>query len=77
MTYDSDEPQPGFPRIDKDKLLEPQYSIHQIRKIVGKTIDWVEYGARESHRDVHQSEPIILYFTDGSQLYRIECHQPC
>jgi hypothetical protein len=32
----------------------------------GKTIEKVEYGTREDIKEVHGSEAIIIYFTDGS-----------
>jgi hypothetical protein len=36
--------------------------------IVGKTVAKVEYGFRSKHDEVHQSEAMILHFTDGSIL---------
>ena len=47
---------------------EANYSICQIGDAVGKTIKNVEYGLRSSHEGVHESEAILLYFTDGSVL---------
>ncbi len=61
------------------KLVQPsegQYSISQLsgmtvleaRHMVGKTISNVEFGFRENMKNVHQSELIIIHFTDGSIL---------
>ena len=51
-----------------DQPAEPNYSICRIEDIKGKTVDRVEYGSRAEIEGVHQSEAIILYFTDGSIL---------
>ena len=34
--------------------------------MVGKTVERIEYGFRENPEDVHASEALIIYFTDGS-----------
>jgi len=47
---------------------EPHCSINQIRDAVGKTIDRVEYGLRPEKEQCHQSEVIVIHFTDGSIL---------
>jgi len=47
---------------------EAHYSINQIRSIIGKTVERVEYGFCQSIKGVHQGEAIILHFTDGSIL---------
>ncbi len=47
---------------------EGHYSICQISKTVGKTIERVEFGSRETNPKVHESEVIIFHFTDGSIL---------
>ena len=44
----------------------PNYSIVQASRMKGKTIKKVEYGTREHIKEVHGSEAIIIYFTDGS-----------
>ncbi len=56
----------ALPKITRQ--AEKRYSICQIDAIVGKTVDHVEYGFREDIDDVHQSEAMILHFTDGSTL---------
>ena len=57
-----------LPKIDEKRPLEGHYSIHQIQSIKGKTVEHVEIGFRQPHEGVHQSEVIILHFTDGSIL---------
>ena len=56
----------GLPKITKPP--EPHYSIGQLPQIIGKTVERVEYGFREDHQGLHQSEAMILHFTDGSSL---------
>jgi hypothetical protein len=55
-----------LPRIDRPP--EAHYSIAQLPQIVGKTVERVEYGFCEHIEGAHQSEGMILYFTDGSIL---------
>jgi hypothetical protein len=55
-----------LPRIDRPP--EPHYSITQLPAIKGKTVERVEFGIREPIEGVHQSEAMILHFTDGSSL---------
>ncbi|HEV2499816.1 MAG TPA: hypothetical protein VGY31_09585 [Terriglobia bacterium] len=45
---------------------QPHYSIVQASHMKGKTIQKVEIGTREDIKEVHGSEAIIVYFTDGS-----------
>jgi hypothetical protein len=56
----------SLPRIDQPP--EPHYSITQLPTIKGKTVERVEFGFRQPIEGVHQSEAIILHFTDGSSL---------
>jgi hypothetical protein len=44
------------------------FSICELPRIVGKTVARVEYGFHRRHPRVHQSEAMILHFTDGSTL---------
>jgi hypothetical protein len=44
----------------------PHGLILQVSRMKGKTIEKVEYGTREDIKQVHGSEAIIIYFTDGS-----------
>ena len=45
---------------------ESHYAISRLPVVVGKTIERVEFGFRREAEGAHQSEAIILYFTDGS-----------
>ena len=47
---------------------EANYSIATLPRIVGKTVARVECGFRRGHPELHQSEAMILHFTDGSSL---------
>lgn len=53
-------------RIEAD--AEPHYSINHVSRMIGKTIDKVEYGSRHHIDGVHQSEAVIFHFTDGSMM---------
>ncbi len=55
-----------LPHIDRPPA--PHYSITRLPMIQGKTVARVEFGFREPIEGVHQSEAIILHFTDGSSL---------
>lgn len=55
-----------LPHIDRPP--EPHYSIAQLPAIQGKTVAQVEFGFREPIDGLHQSEAMILHFTDGSSL---------
>ncbi len=37
-------------------------------KMEGKTVKRVKFGIREHHRELHQSDVLLLEFTDGSIL---------
>ncbi len=53
-----------LPRIGRP--VEPRYPINEATAMVGKTVAKVECGFRHEIDGVHQSEMLILYFTDGS-----------
>ena len=53
-----------LPRIARGP--EPNYSINGASRMVGKTVAKVEFGFRHDIKGVHQSELILMYFTDGS-----------
>ena len=57
-----------LPRIDKNKTIEPHYSICGATRMEGKTIEKVWFGMREDIEGVHQSEVLYLRFTDGEVL---------
>jgi hypothetical protein len=63
----------AFERHEAKKLLprivhppQPNYSIVQASGMKGKTIEKVAVGTRDDIKEVHGSEAIIIYFTDGS-----------
>jgi hypothetical protein len=58
----------ALPKIDDTRKPQPNYSICQLPQIVGKAIQKVEFGFHKSTPKVHQSEAMILHFTDGSML---------
>jgi hypothetical protein len=46
----------------------PEFKLDDLRQAEGKTIRSVEFGEVASRPDVHESEAIVLHFTDGSSL---------
>jgi hypothetical protein len=55
-----------LPTIDRPP--ETHYSIVKASRMVGKAVERVEFGIREGLQGVHQSEALIIYFTDGSMM---------
>lgn len=62
-------------RIEAKKMLprivkgpEPNFSICQAKNMINKQIANVEFGSREYIEHVHESEVLIITFTDGSIL---------
>lgn len=45
---------------------EAHYSIVGASQMAGKTVEKVEFGFRKDIENVHESEALIIYFTDGS-----------
>ena len=54
----------GLPQIVKNP--EPNYSINKALQIIGKTVERVDVGIRHEIERVHQSEVIVVHFTDGA-----------
>lgn len=46
----------------------PEHKLAQLQQAQGKTVGTVEFGEVEENADVHQSEAIVLHFTDGSSM---------
>jgi hypothetical protein len=46
----------------------PEFKLDDLKKIIGKTIASIEFGEVKENKDVHQSEAIILHFTDKSSM---------
>jgi hypothetical protein len=55
-----------FPKVGVKP--QPNYSINKARQMKGKTIDRVEYGFEDKGGDGHNTEMMILYFSDGSAV---------
>jgi len=53
-----------LPQINRSP--ESHYSIVQASCMEGKTVEKVEFGFRKEIKGVHESEALIIYFTDGS-----------
>jgi hypothetical protein len=49
-----------------DRLPHAHYSIVQASRMIGKTVERVEFGFRKKIEGVHESEALIIHFTDGS-----------
>ncbi len=62
--YEHHEAKKGLPQINR--APEAHYSIVQASHMKGKTIEKVEFGFRQEIEGVHESEAMIIYFTDGS-----------
>jgi hypothetical protein len=53
-----------LPRIGRP--AEANYSINGAVRMVGRTVDKIEFGFRHDIEGVHQSELLLIYFSDGS-----------
>lgn len=72
--YERHEAKKWLPHINRPP--EAHYSIVQASRMKGKTVEKVEFGFREEIEGVHESEALIIYFTDGSvneSWSRLEC----
>lgn len=58
----------SLPKIDAERIIDSFRSIAQFPVIKGKTVEKVEFGFREFFEGVHDSEMVIIYFTDGCIL---------
>ena len=54
----------GFPKFQGP--ARPEMKIEKLTKLVGRTIERVEWGELAAHPDRHQGEAIVLHFSDGS-----------
>ena len=54
--------------IDREKEIQPNYSINKFNKIVGKTIEKVQIGFQKRSKNQSENELSFLYFDDGSIL---------
>lgn len=44
------------------------FTVEQVKRMTGKTIQSVELGTRATIQHVHQSELLVIRFTDGTWL---------
>ena len=58
----------GLPKLDEDKVIEPNFSICQATRMEGKTVEKVWFGMLEDSEGRHQSETLRVQFTDGEIL---------
>jgi len=45
-----------------------KHVLEEVKKTEGKTISKIEYGKRESNPKLHESEGLIIHFTDGTSM---------
>lgn len=57
-----------LPKFRNDLQVEANYSINQAREMVGKTVKAVQIGFQQTGARVHQTEMLIITFTDETQL---------
>jgi hypothetical protein len=53
-----------FPQLNKPP--RPEFKLFEAQKMVGKTIERIEFGEKEFDKNLHLSEAINLFFTDGT-----------
>jgi hypothetical protein len=58
----------GLPKLDEDKVIEPNFSICQATRMEGKTVEKVWFGMHEDSEYRHQNEVLFVQFTDGEIL---------
>ncbi|SFQ98931.1 hypothetical protein SAMN04487773_0884 [Enterobacter sp. kpr-6] len=57
-----------LPKFRDDLQVEANYSINQATEMVGKTVKSVQIGFQKTGAKVHQTEMLIITFTDDTQL---------
>ena len=57
-----------LPKFRNDLQVEANYSINQAREMVGNTVKSVQIGFQKTGVQVHQTEMLIITFTDDTQL---------
>lgn len=55
-----------FPKFRKP--ARPEMKIPLAQQMVGKTIEKVEYGERDSYKEAHEAEGLNIHFTDGTAI---------
>jgi hypothetical protein len=64
QAYERHQTKTSLPKIAQP--AQAHFSIVQASRMLGKTVAKVEYGFRVHIDDVHESELLIIHFTDGS-----------
>jgi len=57
-----------LPKFNNELLIEPNYSINQAHELIGKTVQSIQIGYQATGSKVHQTEMLIIAFTDNTQL---------
>ncbi|QAR46113.1 hypothetical protein EQG67_10240 [Kosakonia cowanii] len=57
-----------LPKFRDDLRVEANYSINQAKEMAGKTVKSVQIGFQKTGAQVHQTEMLIITFTDDTQL---------
>lgn len=55
-----------FPKLEATDNIK--HVLSEVKKSEGKTIRKIEYGKRESSLKLHESEGMIIHFTDGTSM---------
>jgi hypothetical protein len=55
-----------FPKFNKPP--RPEFKLEKAQRMVGKTIEKIEFGETSIHEDAHQGEALNIYFTDGTAV---------
>lgn len=55
-----------FPKLNKPP--RPEFKLGKAQRMVGKTIEKIEFGETNFHEDAHQGEALNIYFTDGTAV---------
>lgn len=55
-----------FPKLDKPP--RPEFKLREAQRMVGKTIEKVEFGETSFHQNVHQGEALNIFFSDGTAV---------
>ncbi|MDI9873870.1 hypothetical protein [Flectobacillus rivi] len=56
----------NFPKLDKPP--RPEFKLLEVQRMIGKTIQRIEFGEISSNENVHQSEALNIYFSDGTAM---------
>ena len=57
-----------LPKFNNKLSIEPNYSINQAHELIGKTVQFVPVGYQDTGSKLHQTEMLVITFTDNTQL---------